>query len=143
MLWGERGCPGRKPLQQSTYLGSGPNCNPCPSLNSPIPYLYSCTHPSMQTYMHTHVHMHAYTHVHTRAHIGQLQSCDHPGAPQLLWALRTALVKRSLRTRVWEARAFGSKSRPLTSILQIPGSWGHFFLGSATPICRTSPFLLI
>ena len=36
----------------------------------------------MQTYLHahTHVHRHTYTHVHMLAYIGQLQSCDHPGA---------------------------------------------------------------
>ena len=54
MIWWERGHTGREPLQQSTYLGSGPSCNPCLSLNFPIPYLYSCTHPYMQTYLHAH-----------------------------------------------------------------------------------------
>lgn len=144
MIWWERGHTGREPLQQSTYLGSGPSCNPCLSLNSPIPYLYSCTHPYMQTYLHAHtqVHMHTYTHVHTHAHIAQLQSCDHPGA-----ASAPLGSEKSPSQEEFEDPGLGSQGLWEQVIApdqhpEDPWILGSLSLSSATPICTTSPFLL-
>ena len=100
---------GREPLQQqvgdqSAYVGSGPVCNPFLFSPSPLPYMHTCTN----TYIH------------------RPASWLSVGQPRLLWALRAALVKRSLRSCAWEGRGFGSKSLPLTRVLRIPRYGGYF-----------------
>lgn len=62
-------------------LGVRPQLQPMPLPQLPytiLIFMHTSIHADIHA--HTHAHMHAYTHVHTRAHIGQLQSCDHPGA---------------------------------------------------------------